>query len=93
MSKKYFIEGHKSKMNLEDENTLVFDGEGFETVEKASAKAKEYLEKEKDVNLTVIYKEDADGTREGIKFIYKGQEGEIEESELFWGCGDRCFEG
>jgi hypothetical protein len=93
MSKKYFIEGHKSKTNLEDENTLVFDGESYETVEKATAKAKEYLEKEKDVSLTVIYKEDLDGTREGVKFIYKDEEGKLEESSLFWGCGDRCFEG
>jgi Ser-tRNA(Ala) deacylase AlaX len=93
MSEKYFIEGHKSKTKLEDEDTLVFDGESCETLEKATAKAKEYLEKGKDVSLTVIYKENLDGMREGVKFIYKGEEGELEESSLFWGCGDRCFEG
>lgn len=93
MSEKYFIEGHKSKTKLEDEDTLVFDGESYETLEKATAKAKEYLEEGKDVSLTVIYKENLDGTREGVKFIYKGEEGKLEESSLFWGCGDRCFEG
>lgn len=93
MSERYFIEGHKSKTKLEDEDTLVFDGESYETLEKATAKAKEYLEEGKDVSLTVIYKENLDGTREGVKFIYKGEEGKLEESSLFWGCGDRCFEG
>jgi hypothetical protein len=93
MSHKYFIEGHKSKTKIEDEETLVFDRESFKTVEDATTKAKEYLEKEKDISLTVIYKEDLDGTREGVKFIYKDEEGKLEESTLFWGCGDRCFEG
>lgn len=93
MSKKYFIEGHKSKTKIEDEETMVFDRESFKTLEDATTKAKEYLEKEKDLSLTVIYKEDPDGTREGVKFIYKDEEGKLEESSLFWGCGDRCFEG
>jgi hypothetical protein len=90
MSKKYFIEGHKPKTKLEDENTLVFDGEAYSTIDEATAKAREYFQKQKDLGLTVIYEQDPDGTREGIKFIYKDEEGKLEESSLFWRAGDRC---
>ena len=90
MSRKYFIEGHKPKTKLEDEDTLVFDDQSYGTLEEATAKAREFFEREKDLGLTVIYKEDPHGTREGVKFIYKDIEGKLEESSLFWGGIDVC---
>jgi len=90
MSHKFFVEGHKPKTKLGDENTLVIDHEGYETVEEATTKAKEFFDKEKDLGLTVIYKEDPDGSREGVKFIYKDADGKLEESTLYWGCRERC---
>jgi hypothetical protein len=90
MNKKYFIEGHKPKTKLEEEDTLVFDRESYATIEEATARAREYFEKEKDLGLTVVYKKDPDGTKQGVKFIYRDEEGKLEESFLYWGAGDRC---
>ncbi|MEW5901735.1 MAG: hypothetical protein AB1715_09765 [Acidobacteriota bacterium] len=81
----FYIEGHKSKENWEDENTMVFQTEaGLTTLEEATARAKDYFEKEKDLGLTVIYQQDDDGTKEGIKIIFRNDEGELEESCLFY---------
>ncbi len=85
MTNKFFIEGHKPKQSFEDENTLLIESEeAFPTVEEATAKAKEYFEKEQNLGLMVIYTLDAEGTKEGVKFIFKNNEGELEETDLFW---------
>jgi len=85
MTNKFFIEGHKSKQSFEDENTLVFESEEtFPTVEEATEKAREYFDKEKDIGLMVIYTLDAEGTKEGVRFIFKNEEGQLEESDLYW---------
>jgi hypothetical protein len=82
---KYYVEGHKSKADWEDESTLVIEsGQGFDTLEEASTKAREYFEKEKELGLTVIYQQDALGTKEGVKFIFRNDEGDLEESALFY---------
>jgi hypothetical protein len=93
MSVKYFVEGHRPKTHLEDEETLKIGGLGCETIEEATLKAKELFEKEQDMGLAVIYKESPDGTREGVKFIYKEDDGAFEDFPLYWGSCDRCFEG
>jgi hypothetical protein len=85
MTNKFFIEGHKSKQSFEDENTLVLESdEGFATVEEATEKAREYFDKEKDLGLMVIYTLDDEGTKEGVRFIFKNEEGQLEESDLYW---------
>jgi hypothetical protein len=85
VTNKFFIEGHKSKQSFEDENTLVLESdEGFSTVEEAADKAKEYFDKEKDLGLIVIYTLDAEGSKEGVRFIFKNDEGQLEESDLYW---------
>ncbi len=85
MTKRFFIEGHKSKQSFEDENTLILESdEGYATVEEAAEKAREYFGKEKDLGLMVIYKLDAEGTKEGVRFIFKNDEGKLEESDLYW---------
>ncbi len=93
MSAKYYVEGHRPKTALEDDETLKIGGLGYETIEEATLKAKELLEKEQDMGLVVIYKEGSDGTREGIKFLYKEEDGAFEDLPLYWGSCDRCFEG
>lgn len=93
MSVKYFVEGHRPKTNLEDEETLKIGRGGYETIEEATLKAKDLFEKEQDLGLAVIYKESPDGTREGVKFIYKDEDGAFEDFQLYWGSCDRCFEG
>jgi len=90
MSRKYFLEGHRPKTQLDDENTMIFDGEGFTTVEEATARAKELFEQKTELGLAVIYQEEPDGTRHGLKFIYRDDEGKLEESSLYWGAGDVC---
>jgi hypothetical protein len=81
----FYIEGHKSKGGWDDETTLILqDDRGYGTLEDATAKAKEYFEKEKDLHLAVIYQEDKMGTKEGAKMMFRGEEGELEESLLFY---------
>ena len=85
MKGKFYIEGHKSKGGWEDEITLILqDDKGYSTLEDATTKAKEYFEKEKDLHLAVIYQEDKMGTKEGAKMMFRGEEGELEESLLFY---------
>jgi hypothetical protein len=82
---KFYLEGHKCKANWEDESTLIVQaGQGFNTLEEATAKAKEYFESEKELGLAVIFRQDAEGTKEGVKLIFRNDEGQLEESALFY---------
>ena len=93
MSDSYFIEGHKSKTRLEDEETLVINRQGYASLEEATAKAKELFAQDQNLGLAVIYKRESDGSAAGVKFIYKDEEGTLEDLPLFWGSGERCGEG
>ena len=85
MSRKFYIEGHKSKENWEDENTVIIESsESYHSLEEATTKAREYFEKEKELGLMVIFKESKEGSKEGVKFIFKNDEGSLEESDLYW---------
>jgi hypothetical protein len=85
MSGKFYIEGHKSKENWEDENTVIIESsEGYHSLEEATNKARAYFEKEKELGLMVIFKESKEGSKEGVKFIFKNDEGSLEESALYW---------
>ncbi len=85
MKGKFYIEGHKSKGGWEDESTLILqDDKGYGTLEEATTKAKEFFEKEKELHLAVIYQENNMGTKEGAKMIFRGDEGALEESLLFY---------
>jgi hypothetical protein len=82
---KYYVEGHKSKANWEDENTLIIQSDqGFESLDEATAKAREYFDREKDLGLAVIFQQDEEGAKEGIKMIFRDDEGNLEESTLFY---------
>lgn len=85
MSRKFYIEGHKSKENWEDENTIIVESnEGFKTVDEATTRAREYFDKEEELGLMVIFKRGSEGSKEGVKFIFKNDEGNLEESLLYW---------
>jgi hypothetical protein len=85
MKGKFYIEGHKSKGGWEDESTVILqDVKGYSTLEEATTRAKEYFGKEKDLHLAVIYQEDDSGNKEGAKMIFRGDEGALEESLLFY---------
>lgn len=85
MTNRFYIEGHKPKQSLEDENTLLVESEeAFPTVEEATARAREYFDKEQELGLMIIYTLNEEGTKEGIRFIFKNAEGELEETDMFW---------
>jgi hypothetical protein len=85
MAGKFYIEGHKSKENWEDENTVIIESsEDFSSLEEATTRAKEFFDKEKELGLMVIFREGREGSKEGVKFIFKTDEGNLEESDLFW---------
>ena len=70
MKGKFYIEGHRSKSDWEDENTLVLtDDKGYGSLEEATQKAREYFDRQKELQLAVIF---------------RGDEGELEESLLFY---------
>jgi len=85
MRRKFCIEGHKSKENWEDENTIIIEsGEGYNTLAEATKKAREYFDKEKGLGLMVIFQKGSDGTKNGVKFIFRTDEGNLDESDLYW---------
>jgi len=85
MKGKFYIEGHKSKGGWEDENTLILhDDKGYSSLEEATTKTREYFDKDKELQLAVIYQKDQEGTKEGAKMMFRGDEGELEESLLFY---------
>lgn len=92
MSGQYVVEGHRQKTSVQDDDTLTFDGRVYDTVEEATAKAKEFFEHEQDLSLAVIYRKDPDGTPQGVKFIYKDEDGTFEDFPLYWNSCDRCCE-
>jgi hypothetical protein len=85
MKGKFYIEGHKSKGGWEDECTLILqDDKGYSSLEEATVKTKEYFDKDKELQLAVIYQKDQEGTKEGAKMMFRGDEGDLEESLLFY---------
>lgn len=82
---KFYVEGHRSKSGWEDESTVIVPAaEGYDSLEAAAAKAREHFDKEKAMGLAVIYQQDAEGVKEGLKLIFRNDEGELEESDLFY---------
>ncbi|MBN1273647.1 MAG: hypothetical protein JXB26_15375 [Candidatus Aminicenantes bacterium] len=82
---KYFIEGHKAKTDLVHEETMIIkDEKAYSSLQEALKKAREYFEEEKDLALAVIYEENPVGEREGVKFIHRDQEGNLEEVAHWW---------
>ncbi len=86
MSTQYLIEGFKSKTTLDEEDTKILDfRQDFGSLEEAAAKAREFFEKDRQLGLAVIYRHGPAGDHQGLKFIFKNQEGSFEEADLYWG--------
>jgi hypothetical protein len=82
---KFYVEGHRSKSDWEDESTVIVPAEtGYDTLEEATAKAREHFDTQKEMGLAVIFQQDAEGTKEGLRFIFRNDEGELEESNIFY---------
>ena len=86
MKTQYDIEGFRSKTTAEEEDTKIFDHtQEFSTLDEAAAKAREFLEKNKELGLAVISKHSPTGDHQGLKFIFRDKEGKFEEGDLYWG--------
>lgn len=85
MKGKFYIEGHRSKTGWDDEDTSLFESDtAYKTIEEATAVARDYFEKEKDLHLAVIYQKDPLGTKVGARMVFRNDEGDLEESNLFY---------
>ena len=81
----FYIEGHRSKTGWEDEDTSLFEGDtAFKNLEEATSKAKAIFSEKKDLHLVVIYQQDSTGVKEGARLIFRNDEGQLEESTLFY---------
>jgi hypothetical protein len=82
---RYYVEGHRSKAGWEDESTVIIPvGEGYDTLDEAVAKAREDFAAQAELGLAVIFQLDADGVKEGRRFLFRNDEGGLEESDLLY---------
>ncbi|MBM3312350.1 MAG: hypothetical protein FJY80_12680 [Candidatus Aminicenantes bacterium] len=93
MNETYFVQGHRPKSGLGDEETFALQGEGGATLEAATVRAREILEADPTLGLAVVYEKRPDGTTEGVKFVYKNEDGGFEDFPLYWGSCEACCEG
>jgi len=91
MKAKYYIHGHKSKTDYSYEDTLILEDEKtYASEEAAIKKAKEYFEKDENIQLIVIYKGLEMGPKQGTKFLFKDKEGNIELVDSWWKQDTYC---
>jgi hypothetical protein len=91
MKEYFYIEGHKSKTDYGVEETLILDdSRAYASEETALSKAKEYFEKKDELGLIVIYKGVKLGDRYGSKYIFRNQEGMLEEVDNWWSDHSCC---
>jgi hypothetical protein len=88
MKDAFYIEGHKSKADYEDEETLILnDKNAYASEEEATRKAQKNMQSNPEIDLVVVYKrnrEDEQDEREGIKFLFRTKENEIQEVKSWW---------
>ena len=91
MSAQYFFQGFRSRTSAEDEDAKIYDSSRkFPTLGEAAAKARECFEKDGQLGLAVIFRENPVGEHEGVKFVFRDKEGEFEEGDLYWGNWECC---
>jgi len=91
MNTKYYIQGHKGKTDYSYEDTLTLeDKNAYPSEEDAINKAKEYLEKDENIQLIVIYKGIEMSPKQGTKFLFKDKEGNIEVVDSWWKQESYC---
>ena len=87
----FFIEGYRAKTDFNYEDTLTLsDQNSYESEEQATAKAYEYLEKDSELGMIIIYKGPELGEKTGIKFIHRDQDGELVEVNSWWATCPTC---
>ena len=85
MKEYFFIEGFKAKTGYEYEDTLsLVDEKAYPTEEKAAEKAKQYLEKDSDLSLIIIYKGLKLAPKEGVRYIHRNEDNQTEEIFNWW---------
>jgi hypothetical protein len=85
MKEGYLIEGHRSKSGFELEDTLILDDQHLYPNEKdASVKAREYFEKDGNLDLVVIYRSGEPGGKVGVRFLFRDKEGHLGEVDSWW---------
>ncbi|MGB2908317.1 MAG: hypothetical protein WBB73_14535 [Candidatus Aminicenantaceae bacterium] len=91
MKEYFYIEGHKSKTDYSDEETLMLeDSHAYASEERALTKAKEYFDEKNELTLVVIYKAVKLGDKYGHKYLFRNQDGILEEVDNWWSdhsCG------
>lgn len=91
MKEYYYLEGHKSKTDYGVEDTMILDDQhAYVSEEKALAKANEYFDKTEELSLVVIYKGVKRGDRYGTKYIFRTQDGQLEEVDHWWSDQTCC---
>ena len=84
MEEKYFIEGHRPKAEYSDFDTMIIKPtEALPTLEKAISDARALFTQKEDLGLAVILKEGRSGDRELVKFLFRDDEGGVDEYP-FW---------
>ena len=84
MEEKYFIEGHRPKAEYADFDTLIIEPkDALPSLEKAVSEARDLFASKENLGLAVILKEDQGGDRELLKFLFRDDEGAVEEYP-FW---------
>lgn len=84
MEEKYFIEGHRPKSEYSDFDTMIVEpAEALSSLEKATSEARDLFAKKEDLGLAVILKEGQSGDRDLVKFLFRDDEGGVEEYP-FW---------
>jgi len=86
MKETFFIEGHKSKSDFEQEDTLILkDDQSYSSEEEAAQKAREHMKSNPDLGLVVIFKQGPEeDEREGVKFLFRTKENQVEEVQSWW---------
>jgi len=69
---------------------ILDDSQAYASEEKAVAQAKEYFAADQDLSLIVIYRGLKLGDKYGIKYIFRNQDGMLEEVDNWWSDLSSC---
>jgi len=85
MNENYYIQGHKTKTDYGHEDTLILtDDKTYKTLEDAVLRSREHFAGNSELSLVVIFKGKDIGSKAGVKFIHRNDEGQLEEIDHWW---------
>lgn len=86
MNENYYIQGHKAKTDYGHEDTLILDDDkAYGSLVDAVQRSREYFAGNPELSLVVIFKGKDIGGQDGVKFIHRGDDGQLEEIDHWWG--------